>query len=179
MGGFFLKLWLRWSLGVVFFSIFFASIISSTITFYLYLINSVDTINKEILSALTDIAIFWFPISFSFSISITLFLSIKYLFNRCYNNYRFELLECSTKESIEDISYKDLIKVWRKYLSTIIWLSSSMLIIALIFTNLFTTYKTLFEWFNIYYLLLFILLSGYFSLVILSSRLKQVKISKC
>jgi len=176
---FFLQLWLRWAFAIILFSTLFASFISFIITIFLYLTNGISGLNSEIISGLKDIYLFFFPISFSLSILISLFLSTKYIFNRCYNKYKLELLTCSNKEVIKVIGYGDLIKVWRKLFSTMVWFTSIILIISLVFTTIFTSYTTLFEWFNIYFLLSFILLSGYISLIILSSRCKNVKISKC
>ncbi|MFA7501052.1 MAG: hypothetical protein WCY85_08630, partial [Sulfurimonas sp.] len=90
-----------------------------------------------------------------------------------------KLLTCEGSDVIEVIGYGDLVKVWRKWLMLLIWLVGSAMILALIYTNLFTSYDGVFEWFSIYWLYGFILLSGYFSFIILSSKCKKIKIVTC
>jgi len=160
-------------------SLSLASIITFGITLFLYFSHGMQTLNSGVYGALFDIFKFWFPIVWSVSFLFALFRSIKYIFNSCINGYKLKLLTCSNKEYIDVIGYGDLVKVWRKWFMLIIWLSVAQIIFTSIFANLFTIYKHLFDWFNIYWLLGFVLISGYLSFILLSSRCKRVRLKKC
>jgi membrane protein YdbS with pleckstrin-like domain len=71
------------------------------------------------------------------------------------------------------------VKVWRRWFMLNIWLVGGFMIIAVIFTYIFTNYDEIFEWFSIYWLCAFIFLSVYISFILLGARCKQVKVSKC
>lgn len=179
MARFYFLLWIRWSFRVILCSTILAFILSSLIILFLYMSHAVHTLNSNVFMALLDIFIFWFPIAWSFSLLIALFRSVKYIFNNCINGYEFKLLTCSAKEYIEYIGYGDLVKVWRKWFMLLIWLSVSMIVVTFVFMKLFTDYKSLFEWFNIYSLVSFVLLSGYISFTLFAFRCKRVKLKKC
>jgi hypothetical protein len=136
-------------------------------------------LDTQSLKALKDIFLFWFPLIWSFTILISLFRAIKFIFNKQLNGYAFKLLRCQTKSVIEDISYADLVKPFRKWLMLMIWLVGSLMIVSLISTNLFSGYDSVFEWFNIYYLYFFILISGYFSFVLIAGRCKNIRVVRC
>lgn len=179
MSRFYLLLWLRWAARLTFCSTSLAALSSFLVTAITYVSRGLPELNMEITGALVDIFIFWFPLFFSFTILIALFRGLKYIFNSCIDGFELQLLTCDGNEVIENIGYGDLVKVWRKWLMLLIWLVGSIMILALIYTNLFTSYSTLFEWFNIYWLYGFILIGGYFSFIIMSSRCKKVKIVMC
>jgi hypothetical protein len=149
------------------------------ITLYLYINQGMVELNTEVYAALFNLFMFWFSVMWSVTILIALFRGVKFLFKKCYGGYRFELLACSGKEILEAIGYGDLVKVWRRWLMLIIWLVAAQMIVALIFTNLFTSYSGVFEWFNIYWLYTFLLIGGYFSFVLLGSRCNKIKVVKC
>ena len=143
-------------------------------------------LESEIIRALIAIFKFWFALSWSFALLIILFRSLKYIFNICVGEYRFELLTCpveekkdESREVIADIGYGDLLKVWRKWFMLLIWMVAAQMIVALIVMKLFSSYENIFDWFNIYLLYLFILIAGYFSFIVLSMKCKKVRISKC
>lgn len=186
MSKFYFIVWLRWALRVSLCSLLLAAFFSFAITLYTYVSQGLVEITPEVSAALFDIFGFWFGIFWAFTLLLALFRSLKYIFNTCINGYEFKLLTCASvkdkskeEEVIEDIGYGDLVKVWRRWFMLNIWLVGSFMIIALVFTNIFTSYDGVFEWFNIYWLFGFILLSGYFSFVLLASKCKKVKISKC
>ena len=115
---------------------------------------------------------------------LALFRSLNYIFNKCIHGYELKLLTCTSKkeetsEVLEVIGYGDLVKVWRRWFMLLIWLVGSMMIISLVITYFFTTYSGVFEWFSIYWLFAFILVSGYFSFMLMGSRCKRVKVVKC
>ena len=186
MSRFYLVIWLRWVIRLSICSLTLAAFFSFLITFYVYISHGLAQLSPEVIAALRDVFKFWFPIVWSLTLLLALFRSLKYVFNVCINGYEFKLLTCSSvkdkskeDETIENIGYGDLVKVWRKWFMLNIWLIGSFMVIALIFTNIFTSYSGVFDWFNIYWLFGFILLSGYFSFILLGSRCKKVKISKC
>ena len=82
-------------------------------------------------------------------------------------------------EAVEVIGYGDLPKLWRRWLMLNVWFVGSFMIFALIYTTIFTSYNGVFEWFNIFWLYGFILLSGYFSLITIGLKYKKIKIASC
>lgn len=179
MSRFYLFLWLRWALRLTLCSLLLGVLLSFLMSASMYLLKGLPELTPEITGALFDIFKFWFPLFWSFTILIALFRGLKHIFNSCISGFELRLLTCDGKETIEKIGYGDLVKVWRKWLMLLIWLVGSIMILALVYTNLFTSYDGLFEWFNIYWLYGFILLGGYFSFIIMSSRCKKVKIVRC
>ena len=141
-----------------------------------------QTLNKEVYTALFDIFKFWFSVLWNFTLLIALFRSLKYIFNTCHDGYKLVLHTCiqrSKSEVIEFVGYGDLIKVWRKWLMLIMWLVGVQMIFAMIFFMLFTSMSAIFDWFNIYILYAFVLVAGYFSFILLSVRCRLVKVKKC
>jgi len=182
MSKFYLEVWLSWALRVIVCSLFFAFIIALIITLSIYAKQGFASLDKQIISALFDVFKFWFFISLNLAILLALFRSIKYIFNTPHAGYMFKLKQCAKENSseyIEIIGYGDLVKVWRKWFMLLIWLVGSLMVLALIITYIFTSYTSLFYWFNIYVLYFFILISGYLSFFILANRCKSVKIVKC
>jgi len=113
---------------------------------------------------------------------LALFSTLKSVFNNCHNGFKLELLHCpkeNEKEAIEFIGYGDLVKVWRKWLMLLIWITAVEMTLALVYTHLILSFESLFDWFNIYVLYIFILIAGYFGLMILSVRCKKVRLSRC
>ncbi|QOY55195.1 hypothetical protein HUE87_02855 [Candidatus Sulfurimonas marisnigri] len=179
MSKFYFLLWLKWAARLVTCSIILAYAITIIITSFIYYSSSMPTFNSEVFQALRDILEFWFPIVWSVTLLLALFRGMKYIFNTCINGYEFKLLNCKSDETIEIIGYGDLVKVWRKWFMLIIWLVGSIMVLSIAYTSIFTSFSGIFEWFSIYWLFCFILLSGYFSFIILGSRCKRVKIVKC
>lgn len=179
MSKFYFFLWFRWALRLSICSLILAAFFSIFTTLSIYFLQGSTHLNEEVYEALFEIFSFWFFIFWSFSILIALFRSLKFIFNTCIDGFELKLLSCDKRSVIESIGYGDLIKVWRKWLMLNIWLVGVFMISAVVFTSLFTAYNALFEWFNIFWLYAFILISGYFSLVIMIARCKKVKAVKC
>ena len=167
MNKFYFFLWMRWALHLSLNSISLAVVITLAITFLTYAKLGFVEINSEVYKALLDIFKFYFSIVFSISLLFILFRSIKYIFNRCIYGYELKLLSCDKKDVIEVIGYGDLVKVWRKWFMLLIWLVAVCMIV------------TFFNFFNIYAIYISILISGYFSFIILISRCKKVKVIRC
>ncbi|MCD6173702.1 MAG: hypothetical protein J7J96_07945 [Sulfurimonas sp.] len=179
MSKFYFFLWLRWSLRVAICSILMACGVSFLITLSLYIFQGMPSFTEEILKALFQVFKFWFPITFSLTLLLALFRSLKYIFNICINGYKMQLLECENKEIVDELGYGDLVKIWRKWFMLIVWLVGAQMILSLIFTYLFTSCSGVFEWFDIYFLFTFVLIAGYISFILLSGRCKQVRVVKC
>lgn len=180
MSSFYFFLWLRWSLRVTLCSVAIASVFSFSVTLFIFFSQStLYTIDFKVISALFDIFWFWFVLLWSLTLLIALFRSIKYIFNTCIKGYELKLLTCSTKEVIETIGYGDLVKVWRRWFMLLIWLVASMMVISLFLTYIFSDYTSIFEWFNIFWLYAFVIISGYFSFILMIAKCKRVEIRKC
>lgn len=186
MSKFYFILWLRWTLRLTLCSVVLATFFALFVSIYLYLSQGMPNLSSEVIDALFDIFKFWFSVLWSITLLLALFRGLKYIFNRCINGYELKLLTCKSAkdeniddEFIEVIGYGDLVIVWRKWLMLIVWLVGAFMILSLIYTNLFTSFNGVFEWFNIYWFFGFILLSGYFSFILLEARCKKVKIVKC
>ncbi|MCW8837801.1 MAG: hypothetical protein OQK11_03775 [Thiovulaceae bacterium] len=167
MSKFYFFLWMRWALLLSINSISLAVLITLAITFFTYAQLGFVSIDAEVYKALLNIFKFYFSIVFSLSLLLILFRSIKYIFNQCIYGYELKLLSCDKKEIIDTIGYGDLVKVWRRWFMLLIWLVAICMIV------------TLFSFFNIYTLYLSIVLSGYFSFIILISRCKKVRVIRC
>ena len=182
MGKFYLFIWLKWSLYVTLFSILWAAILSLITTISIYLYKGAIDLDEQALSALVNMFNFWFVIFWTVTLLLALFRAMKYIFNSCNYGYKFSLLTCPKDgeiEIIEVVGYGDLVKVWRKWFMLIIWLVGSLMVISVVAMKLFTELNSIFDWFNIYVLYIFLIVSGYFSFIIMSSRCKRVKVSKC
>jgi len=182
MSRFYFFLWLFWLLRVTLCTLASAGLFAFIITLSIYMKQGLVSLDSTVVSALLDIWNFWFTISLNIGLLFALFRSVKYLFNRCYGGFVLKLNRCikeNTSGFIEEIGYGDLIKVWRKWFMILIWLVGSLMVISLGLTYLFTSYSSLFDWFNIYILYLFIAIGGYISFIVMAGRCKSVRIIKC
>ena len=182
MSKFYLHLWLAWALRLTLSSLSLALLISLGITFFLFARQGFPTLSEEVVQALLDILKFWFAPLWGITLLYALFRGIKYIFNNCKKGYKLELLSCPEEgrvASIKVVGYGDLVKVWRKWLMLIIWLVGAQMILAMAFNYLLSSSSFSLSWFNIYVLYAFVLLSGYFSFMILSVRCKRVRLVKC
>jgi len=182
MRNFYLFLWFFWLIRVVLCTIFSGFVFAALITLYSYAKQGFIPLDSEVIEALFKIWKFWFLILLNITLLFALFRSVKYLFNRCYKGYIVRLKKCfKEKESpyIEPVGYGDLLKVWRKWFFSLIWLSAGCMITAFIFTHFFTSYESLFSWFSIYLLYVFIALAALPSFMLLFSKCKMIKVEKC
>ena len=174
MTKFYLSLWWSWALRVTLCSLFFSGLASFLVTLVVYFSHGMQSVDSTLLLALLDIFVFWFMILWNVALLLALFRSLKYIFNTCHSKYKLELYTCQ-KEKIEKVAYGDLVKLWRKWLMTMIWLVGVQMVFMVIISYVFS----LSHWFSIYLIYAFVLSAGYFSFVLLSSRCKQVRIAKC
>ena len=167
MNKFYFFLWFGWAFRLTLNSLLISAVITFIITFFTYVNLGFVELDAKSIDALFDIYIFYFSIVFSITLLIVLFRSIKYIFNRCIYGYELKLLSCKGNDIMEHIAYGDLVKVWRRWFMLLIWLVGLCMIVSL------------FSFFNIYALFLFILLSGYLSFIILISRCKKIRVLRC
>ena len=182
MSRFYFSLWLFWLFRVVLCTLFIAILISAAATLFIYMKQGMLPLHDEVLAALYDIWHFWFIISLNIALLIALFRSVKYLFNRCHGGYMLKLKVCQKIEKaefIEIIGYGDLVKVWRRWFMLLIWLVAAEIIFSVAVSYLLSSSMSLFDWFSIYILYLFIAVGAYFSFIFLSSRCKAIKVVKC
>ncbi len=183
---FYFFLWLQWAVKLTLYTCVLAFFIAGFITAVIYINQGLQPFNSDVKMALLAIFKFWFVLSWNLALLIILFRSLKYIFNKCIQGYKFNLLTCpkedkkdGTREVILEIGYGDLLKVWRKWLMLLIWIVAALMVFTLIIMKIFSTYESIFDWFNIYVLYIFILIAGYFSFIILSMKCKKVRIGKC
>ena len=179
---FYLFVWLEWFIRLTLSSIVYACVISFVVTTAIYYNQGMQSLNTEVYSALFVVFKFWFAPLWGISVLIVLFTGLKHLFNKCRGGYMLILHTCEKEEKpqvIETIGLGDIIKVWRKWFMLLIWLITAEMVISVAFSGIFSSSKSLFEWFNIYVLYGFIVVAGYFSFMILSSKCKRIGIRKC
>jgi hypothetical protein len=182
MNRFYLYLWFFWLVRVFFLTLFLAAFLAALITFFLYIKGGMAVVDDAVMQALFAIWYFWFGIFTNLTLLFALFWSVKHLFNNCYANYMLKLKQCEAfkQENVykENILYRDLIKVWRKWLMLLIWLVGAELIFIFVFNALVSS-APMFSWFSIYTLYLLIAIGAYFSFVLLASRCHCVKVVRC
>jgi len=181
MHKFYLQLWFFWFIRVFLFTISLAIATASLITLFIYMKKGFVPLDAEVSAALFAVWKFWFFLSVNITLLLSLFLTLKYSFNRCYGGYMLRLKACTEESHAykENLGYGDLIRVWRKWFMLLIWLVGALMIITFVLIYLFTSFHSLFEWFSIYLLYFFIFISGYFSFLFMGARCKNVKIVKC
>ena len=130
MRAFYFFLWLRWVVRVSLCSFILALVSSLFLTFYIYFKQGLPSLSTDVFIALFDIVKFWFPLTWSITLLIALFRSLKYIFNVEVKGYTLKLLDCSSPEEIEVIGYGDLVKVWRKWFMVMIWLVCTQMLLA-------------------------------------------------
>jgi len=179
---FYFSLWFSWLIRVISCTLFIAGCLATVITLFVYAKQGFILIDKDILQALIAVWKFWFAISLNLALLFALFRSIKYLFNRCHSGFTLKLKTCfkeRSSEFIEIIGYGDLVKVWRKWFMTLIWLVGALMVVALVCTYIFTQYHSLFDWFNITMLYIFIAIGAYLSFILIVARCKKIGVVKC
>lgn len=179
MRSFYFQIWLRWAARVTLESLAFGMVMAGMIVLFIYLKKGTPSLDAEVLGALGDLFWFWFSLAWSMGLLLSLFRSLKYLFNRCIGGYKLQLLTCDAKEEIEPVGYGDLVRVWRRWLMLLIWSSAVLIMLLALVMRFVFGYTELFSWLSIYMLYGIILLSGYVSLVLLMTRCKKTRIVRC
>jgi len=179
---FYILLWMRWLIHLSLMTFLYGAIFALFILLFTYAKEGYPTLNSDVKSALFEIWYFWFLIVSNIALLLALFQSLKYIFNKCINGYKLELFTCVKKEKqevLESIGYGDIVRVWRKWLMSIIWLSSVQMILLVVLNLVFNSENSLLSWFNSYTLYVFILISGFFSLLLINAKCKLTRVSRC
>lgn len=132
----YLQLYLFWLLWVTFVSSVVAIFISVLSSLLLYISKGFHSLNKEVLMALYDVAVFSFPIAFSLSFILSLLLVFKALFKHKFKGFKIELYNCSY-EVLDKPLISDIMQLWRKWLFLTFWFIIIFLVIVLGFSKLF------------------------------------------
>ena len=179
MRKFYLLIWLRWILRITLESVVFAIFFSFVITLFFYMQKGAPTMNDEVKTALLTIFKFWFTLSWSLGLLIALFRSIKYFFYSCAGGYILVLHTCNKEKKIFPVGYGDLLKVWRKWLLLLIWMSALTTLLISVVLYVTSLKQSFFAWFNLFSLYGIVLISGYASLVLLIARCKKIGVEQC
>ncbi len=176
MRRFWFKLWLSWAVRFSVESILFASAFSFVVSAAIYYLKGMPDLQSDVLYALSDIFRFWFAIFWSMTLLLSLFRGLKYLFNHCYEGYVLKLLTCKGAETIETVGYGDITPLFRKWMMSMIWSISTLMIFSFIVSYfLLNSYN----WYNIYVMYIFILISGAITLPLMGHRCKRIKLQIC
>jgi hypothetical protein len=179
---FYTLLWLFWALRMIFVSLLIGALLSILITSFLYLREGSPALSTQILSAVFDIFYFWFLLLLNLAIPIALLINTKYIFNSCINNISLKLISCAKEEQgefISEVGFADILTVWRKMLFLIVWISAIFVLVSFLYFYLFSTADSFFEWLGVFYIYGFILLGGFFALILLTNRSKNVNLHSC
>lgn len=179
---FYLYLWFFWVLRMFLVSITLSAFLSFFITSYFYLTEGLPALESEILTALFKIFTFWFLLLLNLTILIALFINTKYLFNNCINRLCLRLQGCKKEDEgvfLQSMSAWDLVKVWRKLLLLIVWISAIFVLLSFFIFYFLSSEGSFFEWLSVYHLYGYILISGFFAFTLLGSRCKDVSLRLC
>jgi len=179
MRKFWLLLWFDWVVFVTVSSLFFASIIDFILTLSIYILKDMPTLESETLNALGAIWMFWFSILWSGTLLLSIFLSMKRFFNKCYDGYKLQLLTCKDFEVIDIVLLGDIVKVWRKWLMVLIWAIATEILFVSVVRYFLGLGLEFWVWFNMGWLYLFILLAALSSLPLMAVRCKRVRLRTC
>ena len=176
MRRFLFKLWLSWALRLSVESLLYAFILAFLLSGAIYFSKGMPPLEKEFLLALGTIFQFSFIIFWSMTLLVSLFRGLKHLFNHCYEGYVLKLFTCNGEEVIETIGYGDITPLFRKWMMSMIWSISTLMIFSFIVSYfLLNSYN----WYNIYVMYIFILISGGITLPLMGYRCKGVKLQEC
>ena len=92
------------------------------ITIITLLFTGVENFDTQTLEALWKVASFWFYVAWSMAFLIALVLSMKHLFLRSFAGYEAIMLDCETKERLDEVNIVNVLAIWRKFLFWLIWI---------------------------------------------------------
>jgi hypothetical protein len=173
---FWFKIWFFWALRFSLESVVFAAIFSSLISSAIYFLKGMPPLENDVVQALWKIFYFWFTIFWSVTLLLSLFRSVKYFFNHCYDGYVLKLFTCKGDEAIQIVGYADLSRLFRKWMISMMWSVSALMVLTSVGSYFnFASYG----WYDIYVLYLFILISGAITIPLIERRCKQVRLQIC
>ena len=157
---------LRWSAFVILFSVVTGLVLTAVILVITLFNTGIGALDQTNISALLEIASFWFKLSWVLSFLLALMLSFKTLFNRPFAGKELLLLECKSKEPFIPVILVDVIPIWRKFLFWMVWI---LLVVALILLAVVNVTKTFFGGLTLFIMILL------FGVVILKPLLLSMK----
>lgn len=181
MRKFWFLLWLDWAIFITISSLLFATVIDSILTLSIYILKDMPILDTQSLNALGTIWKFWFAILWSATLLLSIFLSMKRFFNKCYDGYKLQLLTCAVRdeEVIDIVLLGDIVKVWRKWLMVLIWGVAVEILFVSIGRYFLGFGLDFWVWFNMLWLYLFILLAALSSLPLMAARCKRIRLARC
>jgi len=179
MRRFWFFLWFDWVVFITISSLLFSTVIDFILTFSIYISKGMPTFDTETLNALGAIWKFWFGIIWSATLLLSIFLSMKRFFNKCYDGYKLQILTCKEFEVIDIVLLGDVVKVWRKWLMVLIWGVATEILFVSVVRYFLGLGLDFWVWFNMGWLYLFILLAALSSLPLMAARCKRVRLTRC
>ncbi len=176
---FYLRIWIDWIFRLLLESLILALFMAGSIVVFVYWKKGFPSLDQEVIEALGVVFSFWFSIVWGIGLLVALFRSLKFIFGKCYEGYRFALLTCDVNEEITQIGYGDLVKVWRKWLMLLVWIVTVLVLLGSVVARVVYGIVSIFEWLDIYVLFSFVLIAGYLSFWLLGVRCKRVKVVRC
>ncbi len=175
---FYSLIWLRWIVFLGVYTVAVSLFLDFFLTLFVYIKKGFPSLNEEVLDALKTVFKINFYIVFNISFLISIFLAFKHIFYVCTDNYNFVLLNCKGDEEI-DVTFSELVKVFRKFLFALIWLSAVAVLMVSIVARFVFGFTSMSQWFNIYILISIVILNVYLILFIMPHRCKKVKVRRC
>jgi len=179
MRKFWFWLWFRWALWVSIFTFVSAGVSDLLLTVVIYLLKGAPDLDSVMIDALFDIWKFWFVIILSVTLLLGIFLSMKRIFNVCYEHHKLQLLTCKDAQVIDIVLLGDTLKVWRRWLMILIWGISVEVLIVSVVRYIAGFSSGFWEWFSIEWLYLFMLIASLVSMPMLLLRCKRIRVVRC
>lgn len=176
---FYLWLWLFWLYKTLRFALVGGILFAALVTFWLYMQSGFTSLNQERVFALADIFGFWFGLFFHLAFVFALFFSSRYLFQHCFAKRALHLSACKEQTQTQKIERQNLLRVSRRLLFLIIWISAALTVVLFSGLYLLGVCSAFFSCFNVVVLDFLVLISGFFAIVLLSHRCKYVEMKVC
>ena len=173
---FYLKLYIFWLTWVSLRTLLSAFTLSCLASLTVYMSKGFAPLNKQTLSALSEVFYFAFPIFTSLSLIICLLLVFKALFSKKIEKRSIKLYDCED-ERIQKPLLSDVTMLWRKWLFVTVW---AILIFLVLFIGLYKIALGEFpplSWFNVQSLYALISILGGIVFVFGINRCNKIRIS--
>ena len=96
-----------------------AALLITVVTLFM---TGIHTWDMASLKALWLVTSFWFYVAWSLAFLIALVLSFKKLFFKNIAGYQAIMLDCQTKEVLDEVNVANILGLWRKFLFLLIWI---------------------------------------------------------
>lgn len=176
---FYLLLWFFWLYKTLRFALLWGGALASLVTLWLYVQEGSPLLDEAIKNALVEIFLFWFLPLFHLAFVFALFLSSKHLFYNCFAEKELRLRVCEGETEEEKIERKNLLRISRKLLFLIIWISAALTLALFSALYLLGVCVAFFSCFSIVWVDTLVLASGFFAIALLLQRCKYIEIKRC